>query len=92
MEIVKSGTIDGVDWQLRRADESPGVSTSGPAALYFIALRRPGHAWESQRPFDDTAVLEGERDATVEREARRRVRALLAALPADANRPPATKP
>ncbi|MBI2407509.1 MAG: hypothetical protein HYV19_04320 [Gemmatimonadetes bacterium] len=76
MEIVKQGSIDGVDWQLQRADESH-VSASGPAALYFIVLRRPGHAWTTARPFDDTAVEEGEWDAAVEREARRRVRQLL---------------
>ncbi|MFA6165368.1 MAG: hypothetical protein WC700_02045 [Gemmatimonadaceae bacterium] len=80
MEIVNKGCIDGVDWHLVRMDES-GISMSGPAALYYMELKRPGYAWTARRPFDDTAVLEGEWDQTVEREARIRIRQLLAETP-----------
>ncbi len=80
MEIVNKGCIDGVDWHLVRMDES-GVSASGPAALFFMEFKRPGHAWTARRPFDDTVVPEGEWDQAVEREARVRIRKLLAEIP-----------
>lgn len=51
---------------------------SGPAALYFMVLRRTGGEWTRPRPFDDTTVVQGEWDAAVEREARQRVAQLLA--------------
>ena len=77
MEIIAKGRIAGVEWQLQRRSES-GISMSGPAALYFMVLRRTGGEWTKPRPFDDTTVPDGEWDATVEREAHLRVAQLLA--------------